>query len=144
MKSVLRILAIGPLLALATAAGAADPIGTWYTEDRLAQVRISPCGDALCGSIVALKNPIDPDTGRPQTDDENEDPAKRSRPLMGVQILIAMKPSGADKWSGQIYNAEDGKTYGGSIAIVGPNNLKVEGCIMGGLLCRSQIWIRVN
>jgi uncharacterized protein (DUF2147 family) len=132
------------LLAFATGARAADPIGTWYTEQQRAQIRIAKCDDTLCGTIVALKEPIDPDTGQPQTDTENEDATMRSRPVIGIKIVIGMKPSGANKWSGQLYNAEDGKTYTGSLTITGANSLKVEGCIMGGLLCRSQIWMRAN
>jgi uncharacterized protein (DUF2147 family) len=55
-----------------------------------------------------------------------------------------VKPAGADKWVGRVYNAEDGKTYGGNLVLTGANSLKVEGCIMGGLLCQAQIWARTN
>ena len=47
---------------------AAEPIGTWLTEDGKATVRIANCGPALCGTIVSLKEPNDPDTGRPKAD----------------------------------------------------------------------------
>ncbi len=147
MKFLLRFWAAASwllLLAPATGASAAEPIGTWHTERQLAQVRIGKCGEALCGIIVALKDPIDPATGRPLTDTENEDATQRNRPLIGVQVVIAMKPAGAAKWTGRLYNAEDGKTYDGNLELTSPNNLKVEGCIMGGLLCQAQIWTRAN
>src|SRR5436190_20013285 len=95
---------------LAGGAGADDPAGTWHTEGRLAQVRIVKCGQQLCGTIVALKDPIDPATGKPQTDTENEDASKRGRPVLGIQIVIGMKPDGANRWSGQLYSPEEGKT----------------------------------
>ena len=63
---------------------------------------------------------------------------------MGVTIVIGMKPAGTDKWSGQVYNAEDGKTYSGSVTMQGANALKLEGCALGGLLCKAQTWSRVN
>jgi uncharacterized protein (DUF2147 family) len=132
------------LLALATGARAAEPIGTWHTEEQRAQVKIAPCGDTLCGTIAALKTPNDPKTGRPQLDVENEDAAKRTRPIIGIQIVLGMKPAGPDKWSGQLYNAEDGKTYKGTLTMTGANSLKVEGCIMGGLLCKGQTWTRAQ
>ena len=66
-------------------------------------------------TIVWLKEPNDPDTRKPKTDKNNSDAAKRSRPLLGVQIVLGMKPAGADKWTGQVYNAEDGKTYSGNL-----------------------------
>ena len=44
-----------------------------------------------------------------------------------------MKSVGSNKWSGQIYNADDGGTYASNIAVAGPNSLSVEGCV--GALC---------
>jgi uncharacterized protein (DUF2147 family) len=63
---------------------------------------------------------------------------------MGVTIVIGMKPAGTDKWSGQVYNAEDGKTYTGSVTMQGAGALKLEGCALGGLFCKAQTWTRVN
>src|ERR1700752_3162294 len=91
-----------------TASLAADPTGTWITEGGTATVRIAGCAAALCGTIIPLKEPNDPATGRPKTDKHNPDASKRDRPVIGIQIVFGMKPSGtADKWSGQVYNAED-------------------------------------
>ncbi len=55
-----------------------------------------------------------------------------------------MKPGGADKWTGQVYNAEDGKTYSGNITAQGANALKLEGCALGGLICKGQSWTRAR
>ena len=54
---------------------AADPLGTWLTGEKDAQVRITNCGGAICGSLVWLKEPNDPATGRPKTDKNNTDAA---------------------------------------------------------------------
>ena len=123
---------------------AADPHGTWLTEPGTSRVRIADCGGALCGTIVWLKEPNDPATQKPRLDKSNADAAKRSRPLMGVAIVIGMKPASAEKWSGQVYNAEDGKTYTGFITMQGASSLKLEGCALGGLVCKAQTWTRVN
>ena len=61
-------------------AQSAGPQGTWLTQAGDAKVRIKSCGNALCGSIVWLRDPIDPNTGKPQVDDKNPDPARASRP----------------------------------------------------------------
>jgi uncharacterized protein (DUF2147 family) len=124
---------------------AADPLGTWLTEEAKATVRIAPCGPALCGTIVSLKEPNDPATGKPKNDGNNVDTGLRSRPVVGVQVVIGMKPSGtANKWSGQVYNAEDGKTYTGSLTLQDANTIKLEGCILGGLVCKAQTWTRAS
>ena len=124
---------------------AADPLGTWHTEESKATVRIAACGPALCGTIVSLKETNDPDTGKPKTDKNNADAGMRSRPMIGVTIVLGMKPSGtANKWSGQVYNAEDGKTYSGNLILQDANTIKLEGCAMGGLICKAVTWTRAS
>jgi uncharacterized protein (DUF2147 family) len=131
--------------ALNAPARAADPTGTWYTQDRESQVRISKCGDALCGSLVWLKEPNDPGTGRPKTDKNNADASKQGRPLIGVQIVLGMRPSGnLDKWDGDVYNATDGKTYSGSFTLKGGDSAELKGCVLGGLFCKAQNWTRAK
>jgi uncharacterized protein (DUF2147 family) len=124
-------------------AAAADAFGTWLTGDKEGQVRIVNCGGALCGNLVWLKAPNDPATGRPKTDKHNADASKQSRPLLGVPVVLAMKPSGPGQWSGEVYNAEDGKTYSGSFTLTGPDTADLKGCVLG-ILCKSQTWTRVH
>ncbi len=121
---------------------AADPTGTWYTGDKESEVRITNCGGALCGSLVWLKEPNDPATGRPKTDKNNADASKQSRPLLGVPIVLAMKPSGANAWSGNVYNASDGKTYTGSFTMTSDNTADLKGCVL--IICKSQTWTRAK
>jgi uncharacterized protein (DUF2147 family) len=130
-------------VSLSKMARAADALGTWYTGDKESQVRIVNCGGALCGNLVWLKEPNDPATGRPKTDKNNADASKQSRPLLGVPIVLGMKPSGSGQWSGEVYNASDGKTYSGSFMLTGPNTADLKGCVLG-FLCKSQTWTRVN
>jgi uncharacterized protein (DUF2147 family) len=51
-----------------------------------------------------------------------------------------MRPAGPNKWSGMIYNADDGKTYASSISLAGPGSLRVEGCV--GAFCGGEDWTR--
>lgn len=137
--------AIFAVVAMSTlSARAQDATGLWSTENARAQVRIAPCGSAICGTIIALKEPNDPATGKPKTDKNNPDAGKQSRPMIGVQTLSAMKPNGGAKWSGQIYNAEDGKTYSGHVTLENSTRIKVEGCVMGGMICKAQYWTRLK
>src|SRR5882724_9707903 len=127
-----------------TAAHAADPSGIWYTQGQQAQVRIAKCAEDFCGTIIALKNPIDAATGKPQADTENEDATKRNRPVIGLQVVIGMKPAGVDKWSGLLYGPEEGKTVSGDLTLKDENTLTVQGCLLGGLLCRAETWTRAK
>lgn len=134
------------LLFLLTAAPAfaADPSGLWLTEDGEAKVQIYNCGQALCGKLAWLKDPNDPQTKMPKLDKFNKDASKKSRPVMGLDIISEMKPSGRrDQWSGALYNPEDGNTFSGTLTMQNMLNLKLEGCVLA-LFCRSEIWKRTN
>ncbi len=82
-----------------------DPSGTWLTQAGDAKVLVRPCGAAICGKVVWLKQPIDGATGKPQADDKNPDPALKARRIVGLQIFLDMLPSTANVWSGRVYNA---------------------------------------
>ncbi len=126
----------------ALAQGASEPNGVWLTQAGDARVKISKCGGGICGVIVGLKDPVDPATGKPQIDDKNPNPALKKRPMIGLPLFSAMQPAAANKWSGQIYNADDGGTYASSISVAGPDTLRVEGCV--GALCGGETWTRVG
>jgi uncharacterized protein (DUF2147 family) len=114
--------------------------GIWLTQAGDAKIRVSKCGGSLCGVVVWLKDPINPATGKPQVDDKNPNPALAKRPMIGLPLFMGMRPSGPNKWSGQIYNADDGNSYASNISVAGPDTLKVEGCV--GALCGGETWTR--
>jgi len=120
----------------------ADPSGTWLTQAGDAKVRVSKCGGGICGVVVWLREPINPATGKPQVDDKNPNPALARRPMIGLPLFSGMPPTGPRKWSGQIYNADDGNNYASSVSITGPDTLKVEGCV--GALCGGETWTRAR
>lgn len=131
------------LLLFAAPAAAADPSGMWLTADGEARVQIGNCGQAYCGKIVWLKEPNDPETRKPKLDKFNKDAAQRARPIVGLQIISGMQPSGANLWKGSLYNPEDGNTFTGSLAMQGADQMKLEGCVLA-IFCRSEMWKRAN
>ena len=138
--SIVALTAVGPNMI--GHAFAADPLGTWYTEGANSQVRISKWGGALGGALFWLTDQND-ENGRPKTDRENADASKRNRPLLGVQIVLGMKPSSTpNEWDGKVYNAKDGKTYTGSFTMTGANTAELKGCVM--VFCKSQSWTRAK
>jgi uncharacterized protein (DUF2147 family) len=117
-----------------------DVSGIWLTQAGDAKVRVSRCSGGICGVVVWLKDPINAATGKPQIDDKNPNPALARRPMIGLPLFMGMRPSGANKWSGQIYNADDGNSYVSNISLAGPDSLRVEGCV--GILCGGETWSR--
>ena len=121
-------------------ASPADPSGTWLTEDGRARVRIERCGarlEQICGFVVWMKESVDAN-GQPQRDQNNPDTAKRSRPLLGHQLIMGLKPDADGRFEGPIYNAENGKSYQISLRR-DATDLKVKGCMLS-VFCASQTW----
>jgi uncharacterized protein (DUF2147 family) len=52
-----------------------------------------------------------------------------------------MAASGGGKYSGSITKPQNGKTYSGKASLSG-GSLKMSGCVLGGLICESQNWLR--
>ena len=124
----------------ARAQAGAEVGGIWLTQAGDAKVRVSKCGGGICGVIVWLKDPIDRATGKPQIDDKNPNPSLARRPMIGLPLFSGMHTSGPNQWSGQIYNADDGKSYASKVSVSGPDTLRVEGCV--GALCGGESWTR--
>jgi uncharacterized protein (DUF2147 family) len=140
--AILSILAALPGAPAAHAQAGGEAAGVWLTQAGDARVRVRKCGGGLCGVVVGLREPINPATGKPQVDDKNPNPALRKRPMIGLPLFSGMQPSGPRRWSGHIYNADDGSTYVSHVSLAGPNTLKVEGCI--GALCGGETWTRAG
>jgi uncharacterized protein (DUF2147 family) len=104
-----------PAVAAAPAQAPTTPLGVWNTEKDKGMVRIEQCGQNLCGYGVPN----------------------------GERILVNMKPSDK-KWTGRIHDPDSGKTYDSTIAMKGPNILRVQGCVFGGIFCGGQTWNRVS
>jgi uncharacterized protein (DUF2147 family) len=138
MRAVILAIAIG--LGSSSLALAEDPIGVWAMDNGKVTVKVSPCGDKLCGRIVALKKPLDKH-GNPKVDKDNPDPALRKRPVVGLTLFRDMKAAGNNRWEGQIYVPDDGNTYNAVVYVSG-DVLQVKGCVV--VFCRSKKFIRIN
>ena len=142
MSNRLRVsLAAGAFVAAGIGPAIADPRGLWQANDG-SRVRIANCGKALCGTMVSAATPSDTATGRPWTDKNNPDAAKRDRPLVGVQVLFDMHPNGPGKWSGTLYDSDRGRTYSGNLIDLGADRIRIEGCML--VLCGGEQLSRVR
>jgi uncharacterized protein (DUF2147 family) len=124
------------------------PEGIWYTKDNESIIKVKPCvstaGD-FCGTLVWLKEPNETD-GTPKLDKLNKDPAKRSSPLIGLEILVDMGADG-DHWTGKAYNPDDGKMYDITFRVKTtkePNDqADLRGCVLG-FLCQTETFTRAS
>ena len=136
--AVFLSLVFGVMLAPASAA---EPTGTWLTQNADARIRVARCGSSMCGTVVWLKDAIDAQTGKPPIDDKNADPSNRNRKILGIRIF-AMNSDGNGGWAGGIYNSDDGQTYKGKLVLRSADKLEVQGC--AGPFCGSETWTKAG
>jgi len=101
---------------------AEEIIGAWDSDNGAMRVKFEPCGEATCGSIVWVK------------------PGANTRAKLGQHLFFDMRPDGKKSWTGKA--AYDGSVYFSRISIA-ETDLRTSGCVMTGLLCKSEIWRRV-
>lgn len=112
-----------------------DPTGEWLVAKQVARIKIVDCDNRMWG-VVSWE-------AQAGVDRKNPDPNLRSRPTLGMPILLGMTRSKINQWDGQIYNSEDGNTYSANISLLNPSTLKVQGCFLG-FLCGGENWSRVE
>jgi uncharacterized protein (DUF2147 family) len=127
---------------LAPSVAGSTPVGRWYAEGGAAQVAIETCGEALCGTVVWLRSPID-EHGCALRDAQNPDPALRQRPIVGLEVHPA--PDDASFWTGgSIYDPSSGRTYRCTLRVLGDDRLELRGYLGVPLLGRTTHWLRVG
>ena len=85
--------------------------GRWLTGKRKVAVTLFRCGETLCGRMDWMAKPRYRG-GELKIDRENPDPALRSRPWCGIDIIAGLRDREPGVWTGgKLYNPKDGATY---------------------------------
>ncbi|MEM9010736.1 MAG: DUF2147 domain-containing protein [Pseudomonadota bacterium] len=106
--------------------------GVWQSEPRpnggYITVEIGPCAEApeqRCGIIVGAKT-------------------NRRESIVGRRLLSGLQRESDAVWvDGLIRRPTGTGTYRSNLSVEG-DQLRVEGCAVGGLFCQSQHWHRVQ
>ncbi|MEL6608172.1 MAG: DUF2147 domain-containing protein [Pseudomonadota bacterium] len=124
-----HLIAAAALAVLGTAASADPVLGTWKSQPGetggFIHVSMAQCGTKICGTIVDV-------IGNDNTS------------IIGRQIIANMSPNGGGAYSGgTIWAPDNDKTYKSKMSLSG-GSLEVQGCVLGGAVCRGQTWTRLN
>jgi len=118
-------------------------VGVWKTGEGNAMVRIYKNGDKYQGKVVWLKEPVDPETGKPKQDKNHPDEANRTRPVLGMINIWGFSYKDKNLWDdGNIYDPKNGSTYSCTIKMINPNTLEVRGYIGVSIIGRTDNWTR--
>lgn len=115
---------------LAASVVRAEPIhGTWENPTGDVRVITQQCGTDLCGKVSWASELAKRDAsagGTPQ--------------LVGTSLLRNYRQTRPGHWKGNVFVPDLGETYYSTIKQLDANRIKISGCILGGLLCKSQVW----
>lgn len=128
MLSFKKFIATLVLVSATASVQATDLKGIWITEKSETgssmAVEIFDCDGKLCGKAVDV------------FDAPNRD-------SVGLEIIKGMKKRSDTTYKrGKIYGPDTKKWYKSKMVLQSDETLKVSGCVLGGVICRSQIWTR--
>jgi uncharacterized protein (DUF2147 family) len=131
MTAAIALLASSALPeAPAAAQRAGNPVGSWLTEGGHGVIRIAPCDEGLCGTIVG----IDRAPGEKMPTDV------AGRPQCGLRILTSSADIQSGISTGHITDPRDGKTYNAQLWVDGSGRLHMRGYLGVPLLGKTQVW----
>ncbi|PZQ60808.1 MAG: DUF2147 domain-containing protein [Sphingomonas taxi] len=107
--------------------------GMWLNPHRTVVVRTGACGEKLCGWVVWA-------SAQAQEDARDGGVTR----LVGTALLEDYRPGRPGNWSGTVFIPDMGKRFYSEIEQVGADDMKLKGCILHGLICRSQMWHRIT
>lgn len=106
-------------------------------EKKDAKVEIYRKGNSYFGKIIWLADPTD-DRGNPAKNEKGEG-------FMGMEIMKDFVYEDGEWINGSVYDAEEGKTYHGSVELLDDGRLKLRGSIDSfGILGRTDYWMRAD
>ena len=105
--------------------------GTWLNPSGIVAVRTGDCAGQLCGWVSwaspgALQDAKDSGIDR----------------LIGTELLENYRAVGPQTWKGTVFVPDMGHRFSSTITQLGGTELKISGCVLGGMLCKSQTWHR--
>jgi len=131
MRAHKAIFALLTLTAAAQPRVAAPVEGLWRNPIGSAIIAIAPCGNALCGKVVWA-------SARGQ-----HEASTSTSHVVGTTVLTGVIANG-NRWTGILFIPDDNIHVSARLQLLGARNLKLTGCALAGLFCRSQIWTRAD
>ena len=123
-------------LALLSSVGGtvADPaIGLWSNPKGSLTVRTRRCGEQLCATVVNASAGA-----------KAKAAAAGLPTLVGAELFSDYRPAGAGDWAGTLYVPDRGKRVASRLKADDGRTMKVSGCLLGGLVCKTQTWVRMD
>ncbi len=128
MKKIILFLALGlgvSQLAGGTAlADTAGPMGNWARGDGVTKVKVAPCGENICATNTWIKPGV-----------KNE--------KTGDVLVMTLKPEDKATYKGTAFDPQRNMNFRMTLSVKG-DSMTTRGCVLGGIVCKSVSWARIN
>jgi len=136
MRDPIRSLALAAAVCVFGSSAAAQDAtqGTvWKNPANSVHVRIRPCGQGRCGTVVWANAKAKRDSARGGT-----------KNLVGTELFRNFREVSPRVWKGKVFVPDINGVFSGTATIKDQNTLVARGCLIGNFACKSQTWTRVE
>jgi uncharacterized protein (DUF2147 family) len=113
------------LFASGASADVPDLMGNWAREDGNSRIEITQCGAKVCATNTWIK-----DVGGSES--------------VGDRLVMTLKPHSASVLNGEAFDQKRDMTFSMRISIDPASRMVTSGCVLIGLLCKTETWIRIQ
>ena len=128
----MTMVAAAAAAAVSVAAPAPGVVGVWSNMKGTLAVRTELCGPRLCGTVIKAG-------AKPVADARRAGVTR----LVGTSLFHDYHAT-ASGWAGKLYVPDMGRTVSSRLKQSAPDRLTISGCLIGGLICKSQEWRRIG
>ncbi len=105
----------------------------WRNPSGSVRVRVHPCGQGMCGTVIWANEKAKADSARGGTPN-----------LVGTQLFRDFRATAANVWTGRVFVPDLNRTFTGTGTLVDGDTLVARGCLARNFGCRSQTWTRIR
>jgi uncharacterized protein (DUF2147 family) len=124
MRIPFLIALLATIPTLASADGGPDISGNWTRSDGNVRMSVASCGNQICATNTWIK---DPSSGE----------------AVGDKLVMTLAPQDASTLAGSAYDVKRDAKYSLQISVQN-DQMKTQGCMLAGVVCKSLSWVRAQ
>lgn len=107
--------------------------GRWTNPKRNVVIEVGKCGATYCGTVAWASEKAKATARKGGT-----------KSLVGATLMTGFKPVGDGAYKGRAFDPKRGLHGTATIRPLGQDRIEVRGCVIAGMLCKTQRWTRVS